>query len=74
MNEIVRNVIENTECSISEAVRMASLNPAILFGIDDRKGSIEKGKDADLISFDQDLNLKLAMVGGKILFHQTESA
>jgi N-acetylglucosamine-6-phosphate deacetylase len=44
-------------CSIFELIQMASYNPAKLHKIDDRKGSIEIGKDADLLVVDQDLNL-----------------
>ena len=37
--------------SLPDAVRMATLNPARVIGIDKQKGSIEIGKDADLVNF-----------------------
>jgi N-acetylglucosamine-6-phosphate deacetylase len=46
-----------SNCSISELIQMASYNPAKLHKIDDRKGSIEIGKDADFLVVDQDLNI-----------------
>lgn len=49
-----------------EAFKMASLTPAKLMGIDDAKGSVEIGKDADLIVVDKNYDLKMSMVGGKI--------
>jgi len=49
-----------------EAFKMASLTPATLMGIDDKKGTVEVGKDADLIVVDKDYNLLLSMVGGTI--------
>ena len=42
-----------------------SLNPAKLMKIDNRKGSIAAGKDADLLVFDDDINIKQIFVGGK---------
>ena len=49
-----------------EAFKMASLTPAKLMGISDTKGTIEVGKDADIIVVDKDYNLMLSMVGGKV--------
>lgn len=40
--------------SFDEALKTITLNPAKLLGIDQRVGSIEKGKDADLVLFDGD--------------------
>lgn len=49
-----------------EAFKMASYTPACLMGIDDVKGKIEVGYDADIIAVDEDNNLVLSIVGGKI--------
>ena len=49
-----------------EAFKMASYTPATLMGISDTKGSVEVGKDADLIVVDDAYNLVLSMVGGTI--------
>lgn len=38
--------------SFNKAVEISATNPAKLFGIDDRKGSIEIGKDADIVIYD----------------------
>ena len=60
-----RNVMAHTGCGICQAVRMASLNPARLLGIDDRYGSLEPGKAADLILIDDMVNVKSVIIGGK---------
>lgn len=70
MNKAVRIFKENTSCSLAEAVNMASINPATLLNIDNKKGSIEEGKDADLIMTDSDINVYLTMVEGNIVFKQ----
>ena len=44
---------------------MASETPAKIMGVFDRKGSLEDGKDADIIMFDKDLNLTYVMQMGR---------
>ena len=44
---------------------MASLTPARFLHIEDRKGSICEGKDADLLLFDEDIHVKKIMLRGK---------
>ncbi len=68
MNLAVDNLIKFTNVSLPEAVRTASLTPATVIGIDDRKGSIEVGKHADIIIFDEHLVVGTAMVGGAIVY------
>lgn len=48
-----------------EAVRLASLTPARVIGLDKRKGSLEPGKDADLAVFDDDFTAWRTMIGGE---------
>lgn len=64
----VKNAVKHCGVSIHDAVRYASLNPAILLGLDGRKGSIAKGKDADIVVFDKDFNVKMTIARGNILY------
>lgn len=66
LNKAVYNMVHMINIPLEDAVRMASLNPARAIGVDNKKGSIEIGKDADLIIFDDDINVLKAMVKGKI--------
>lgn len=52
---------------LSECVKMMSLTPARLMGIDSRKGSIEIGKEADLLVFDENIAIKTTMLRGELL-------
>ncbi len=52
--------------SLPHAVRMATENPARRVGAA-QKGRVEKGFDADLVLFDEDINVKMVMVRGKLL-------
>jgi N-acetylglucosamine-6-phosphate deacetylase len=68
MDRAVKNFMEFTGCSLPEAVQCATLNPARLLGIADRKGSIAMGKDADLVIFDDDFNVYYTLLGGEVVY------
>jgi N-acetylglucosamine-6-phosphate deacetylase len=54
--------------SLLDAVKMATLTPARILKIDDVKGSIDKGKDADIVVFDEDINVRMTIVEGKLVY------
>ena len=64
----VRNGMERVGLSLRDSVRMASLTPATVVGVDDRKGSLEPGKDADVVVMDADANVKLTMARGRVVY------
>lgn len=68
MNTAFRNIIRWGKITLPQAVKMTSFNPAKVIGFSYRKGSIEPGKDADIILIDDWFNVKVVMVGGKIKF------
>lgn len=67
-DRLVRNMVNMADVSLLEAVRMASTTPARIMSVDDRKGSLAKGKDADIVFFDKDINVSMTMVGGKVVY------
>ena len=68
MNACVANMVRLAGCSLGEAVRMASLNPAAVIGADGRKGSLAPGKDADLVVVDDQVHVYLTMVKGREVY------
>lgn len=66
LNYCLRNVIENTGLSLAEAWPMASLNPARAIGLSAAKGSLEAGKDADLVLLNEKYEALLTVVMGRI--------
>jgi N-acetylglucosamine-6-phosphate deacetylase len=68
LNKAVLNIISYTNCSLADVVKMTAENPARQINIFDRKGSIENGKDADLIILDEENNLYMTICRGKIAF------
>jgi len=69
-NRLVRTMIQTANVSLVEAVRMMTLTPARIMKIDKQKGSMAEAKDADLVIFDNDVNIKTAIVKGEILYNQ----
>ncbi len=64
LNKGVWNVYTNSNIPLWECVNGASLNPATTLGIDKSKGSIEVGKDADIIITDNEFNVQKTIIGG----------
>ncbi|AEI48316.1 N-acetylglucosamine-6-phosphate deacetylase [Runella slithyformis] len=67
-DRLVRNMVNLADVSLLEAVRMASTTPARIMGVDHRKGSLAKGKDADIVIFDENINVSRTIVGGKVVY------
>lgn len=68
MDRAVRNIVNNLNIPVEKAVQMASLNPAKLLGIDDKKGSLAEGKDADFIVLNSELEVMATYIKGKNVY------
>lgn len=64
---LVRNMYKEVGVPICDAVKMASSTPAKVIGIDNQKGYIREGYDADILLFDDNINIKNVMVMGKFI-------
>lgn len=65
LDRAVNNVYKNSMLPLHEIVKMASYNGARHCKVHDRKGQIKEGYDADLILFDDDINIKKVFILGK---------
>ena len=70
MDSAVRNIMGLVGASLQDAVKMATVNPARRIGVYDRKGSLEAGKDADITIVDDQINVYMTMVMGKIVYER----
>jgi N-acetylglucosamine-6-phosphate deacetylase len=68
LNNALKNFTGNTGLSINEAVKAVSFNPAVLLGIQDEKGKIEKGYAADIVIFDEGFEIQNTFVNGKLCY------
>lgn len=57
-----------TGCSLEEAIHTITKNPAELLGLSDRKGTIEAGKDADIVIFEADRSIYRTLINGNVVF------
>jgi N-acetylglucosamine-6-phosphate deacetylase len=57
-----------TGATLSEAVGMLTLNPARAIHVDDRKGRLRAGYDADLLLLDRDLMLQATFCRGRLAY------
>jgi len=73
MIECVRNFKEFTGCRLSEAVEAATAHPARLLGIDEHKGSLNFGCDADIVLLQPNTLevLETYVMGEKVFDHQS---
>ncbi len=67
-NKGVWNVYTNTDLPLWYCVNCASLNPANAIGMGDTKGSLDIGKDADIIITDNEFNVEKTIIGGTVRY------
>lgn len=67
-DRLVRTMVKMANVPICDAVTMMSATPSRIIGAYGRKGSLEAGKDADVVVFDDDVNVKCTIVSGKTIY------
>ena len=70
MDRLIRTMVQKADIPLADAARMASETPARIMGISDRKGSLSKGKDADIIAMDSSLNVQGVWAMGQPVYHE----
>lgn len=68
LDKAVKNVYKNSNMPLNEIIKMASYNGAKHCKVDDHKGLIKEGYDADLILFDDEINIEKVFVLGKEVY------
>ena len=68
LDKAIKNVYNNSSYPLNEVVKMASYNGAKHCKVEDRKGLIKEGYDADLVLFDEDINVKMTIVNGNVVY------
>ena len=67
MDRLIRTMVQKADIPLADAVRMVSETPARIMNVYDRKGSLQKGKDADIIVMDEDLKIRAVWAMGKLV-------
>lgn len=71
MPKAIKNMVQFTQCSLADAIRFATYNPAMVLGLQDCKGTIEVGKDADLVVMNPAFEVVLTICEGKVVYQIT---
>ncbi|GAB6169240.1 N-acetylglucosamine-6-phosphate deacetylase [Clostridium carnis] len=67
LDKAIRNVYKNVGYPLYEVVKMATFNGARHCKVETKKGLIKEGFDADLVLFDENINVKKVIVSGKVV-------
>ena len=70
MDRLVRTAVQQAAIPVADALRMTAETPARIMGIYDRKGSVQRGKDADIVIYDNQQTLRFVMQAGKTVVSQ----
>ena len=73
LDTMARNAFAWLDVNEAGALRMATLNPASVIGLADRKGRVAPGYDADLVVLSPDLQVEMTFVGGELVYERSAS-
>lgn len=68
LNKAILNMLRNSDLKIYDVVAMATINPAKVINMDNKKGSLEIGYDADIAIFNDDIDVSFTIVEGKVVY------
>lgn len=74
MDVALRNFVQATGLPLEKVWQTSSLNAACAIDVDNRKGSVEAGKDADIVLVDDNLCVRLTMAEGRIVYRDKGGA
>ncbi|MEC3880452.1 N-acetylglucosamine-6-phosphate deacetylase [Parapedobacter sp. 10938] len=73
-DRLVRTLVEEAGIPLIDTIRMMTATPARILGVDRSVGTLVPGKEADIICFDEHINVKMTMVKGQVVYDSTEGA
>ena len=66
-DRLIRTMVKIADVPVVEAVKMMTSTPARIICIDKDRGSLSVGKRADIVIFDDDINVKMTMIKGRVI-------
>jgi N-acetylglucosamine-6-phosphate deacetylase len=67
-DRLVRTMITIAGVPLFDAVQMATITPAKIMKIEDKKGTLAPGKDADIVIFDEGINIQMTIINGEVVY------
>lgn len=69
LDQAVRNIQKFSGIPLQDAIRLATLTPASVLGLNGIKGELRPGADADILIADADMNIRIVIINGSIVYH-----
>ena len=66
--QALRNIVKFTDHPVQDVIPLMTINPAKALRMDDRKGTLEAGKDADMVLLDDELNVVMTVGLGRVIY------
>lgn len=71
-DRLVRNMVNMADVPLTDAVKMMTSTPAAIMGLSGKIGSLEAGKDADIVIFDENISVEATVVKGNVVYKRDE--
>lgn len=71
-DRLIRSMVFAADVPLLDAIKMITSTPARILGVSNRKGSLVAGKDADIVIFDDNINIEMTIIAGKIVHTKQE--
>ncbi len=68
LNEALKNFTKNTDLSLTESIKTVTINQAKYLNIDDKVGTLDKNKRANIVIMDFDFEIKKTIIKGEIVY------
>jgi N-acetylglucosamine-6-phosphate deacetylase len=72
IDQALRNAVNMLDISLQKTLNLLTRNPARFLGISNRFGKLKSGYAADLVVLNQDLEVQITLVNGKVVFQHAE--
>ncbi len=67
MDRLIKTAVNIAEIPLEDAVRMVSETPSLIMKVNDRKGTLQRGKDADILILDEKLDVRCIWQMGQLV-------
>jgi N-acetylglucosamine-6-phosphate deacetylase len=72
-DRLVRSMVFMADVPLIDAIKMITATPARILKVDDKKGSLVVGKDADIVIFNNDIEIGMTIINGRIVYEKIVS-
>ena len=67
-DRLIRTMVSMADVPLTDAIKMLTGTPARILRISGKKGSLAAGKDADIVIFDDDINIETTIIKGRVVY------